>query len=331
MKVLVSAQDPGGANSVVPVAEALARAGDTVTARVEGAARKIFTARGIPLGECDDPAVVLLGTSGGESIEKRVTEEMHGKAPLIAVLDFWSNYWQRFSSSGVKDFAYLPDMVCVIDDIAKEEMIAEGFPPERLVVTGNPHFDHFADGVTREGEDPTRILFVSQPIRADEVLPGFPLPPFDEYTALEALCATLPLGHTLSIRLHPRDVSGKYDGYLSDRISIAQEATLEEALSRSSVIVGMATPVLMQAVAAGKKALSYEPVLHGDDDMVSNRVGVTTLIRSQEELAQALNAYATGNWSYPTRPLREVWPAGATERIVAVVRSLTEGPTATKS
>ena len=322
MRVVVSAQDPGGANSVVPVAEALMRRGEEVVARAEGAARGMFEARHIPSGTESEPSVVLLGTSGGESIEKRVTTEMRGKVPTIAVLDFWSNYWQRFSSPGVKDFAYLPDRVCVMDDVAKEEMIAEGFPPERIAVTGNPHFDHFADGITREHEDPKRILFISQPLRIDGAKPGFTPPALDEYAVLEAIRDALPQNCTLSIRFHPRDIPDKYDSYLNDRISIASEATLEEALSKSGLIIGMATPVLMQAAAAGKKVLCYEPVPNEPDEMVSNRVGVTTRIGSPEELAKALKEYAVGKWPYTNRPMREVWPAGATERVVEEVLAL---------
>ena len=229
MKVLLSAQDPGGANAVIPVAVEMQKRGDAVVAMAEGAARDMCAARGIALSDMSDPDVILFGTSGGESVEKRVLLQMRGKAPTVAVLDFWSNYWQRFSGPGTKDFKYLPDMVCVMDDIARDEMLAEGFPPERIAVTGNPHFDHFADGITRESEDQKRVLFISQPIRADTKIPGLARPPSDEYDALDALCAALPAGHMLSIRLHPRDTRNKYDRYLNSRITIAAERRWQES------------------------------------------------------------------------------------------------------
>lgn len=322
MNVLVSAQDPGGANSVIPVAIELMNRGHEVVARVEGPARDMFATRGIPRGICSNPTIVLLGTSGGESIEKRVTVEMRGKAPTLAVLDFWSNYWQRFSSLGIKDFAYLPDLVCVMDDIAKEEMVADGFPLERLLVTGNPHFDHFADNITTEREDRKRILFISQPIRVDGALPGFTPPTFDEYTVLEVARAALPDNHTLSIRLHPRDSADKYNDYLDNRVSIAPEATLEEAVSRSGLIIGVSSLVLMQAAAAGKKVLSYEPVLNGPDEMVSNRIGVTVCIKSSHELTRAFKGYAEEKWLYRTRPFHKVWPMDATKRVVEAIIAL---------
>ncbi|HCR52258.1 TPA: hypothetical protein DIV48_01250 [Candidatus Kaiserbacteria bacterium] len=323
MKALFAAQDPGGANAILPVAAALMAHGDTVVARVEGAAQHMFAARGFPLGAIK-PDVVVLGTSGGESVEKRVTDEFRHAVPIVAVLDFWSNYWQRFSTLGAKDFAYLPDRICVMDEVARDEMLAEGFPPERIAVTGNPHFDHFADGITRDREDPKRVLFVSQPIRADARLPGFAPAAADEFSLLADVTAALPPGHTLSVRLHPRDERSKYDAYLDGRVTLAPEKTLEEALSASGLIIGPATPVLMQAAAAGKKALCYEPGLSAPDTLVSNRVGVTTRVSLPEELRSALAAYVRRDWPYATRPLRDVWPLGATERVVAVVRSLAE-------
>lgn len=304
MNILTACQDPGGCNSIAPVAAALAARGERVG------------------GTIADPDIVLLGTSGGPSIEKEATLRWRGVVPTVAVLDFWSNYWQRFSGPDGKDFRYLPDRVCVMDDIARDEMLAEGFPPECLVVTGNPHFDHFADGVTREGEDPRRILFISQPMRADMQIPGLARAQSDEYTILDSLLAALPPEHSLSIRLHPRDVRDKYDRYLDNRVSVAQEATLEEALSHSGLVIGPATPVLMQAAAAGKKALCYEPVLTGPDTLVSNRAGVTVRIDSPQALQSALAAYAAGEWPFKTRPMREVWPSGATGRVVDVVQSL---------
>ena len=46
-------------------------------------------------------------------------------------------------------------------------MIAEGFPDDRLRITGNPHFEHFTEHITREAEERSRVVFVSQPIRQD--------------------------------------------------------------------------------------------------------------------------------------------------------------------
>ena len=102
----------------------------------------------------------------------------------------------------------------------------------------------------------------------------------------------------------------------------APEPTLEEALSHSGLIIGISSPVLLQAVAAGKKVLSYEPNLVGKDPLVSNRVGVTTLIKDKEALTDAFSAYARGEWPFTARPMREIWPSGATGRVMKEVHAL---------
>lgn len=303
MKVLVAAQDPGGRNAIAPVIEALRARGEEVSEDIQR------------------PDMILAGTSAGDSPDKRAIASLPS-VPSIAVLDFWSNYWQRFSSLGEKDFAYLPTRVCVMDMIAQEEMLAEGFPADRIVVTGNPHFDRFADAITSDHEDRCRILFVSQPVREAANLPGFTKIGSDEYDALRdvAMCLkALPEEYYLSLRLHPKEPADKYASMLDSRIRRANEETLEDAISVSGLVVGLFSPVLMQAAAAGKKVLSYEPVLFGLDMLVSNRVGVTTRIESPSALQDACIAYASGEWPFHTKPLRSVWPMGATERVVQEV------------
>jgi hypothetical protein len=306
MRVLFAAKDPGGRNAIAPV-----------IARLQ--------ADGAEVGEdIVSPDIFIAGSSAGDSPDKRILRDI-GATPSLYVLDFWLNYWQRFSTIGKKDFAYLPTRICVIDDIAREEMIAEGFPPERLAVTGNPHFDHFADAVTREEEEATRILFVSQPIRDTAAVSGFAQTGLDEYAALEDLLQALqalPEGYHVSLRLHPKEPASKYSEYLGPRVRRALEQTVEEAVSRSGLVVGIWSPVLMQAAAADKKVLSYEPNLVGNDPLVSNRVGVTIRLADRGALVAALAAYGKAEWPFRAKPLREVWPADATGRVVREVHKL---------
>src|SRR5262249_51608640 len=114
----------------------------------------------------------------------------------------------------------------------------------------------------------------------------------------------------------------KFSEYLGSKVVRATEQTLEEAISKSGLVIGINSPVLLQAAAAGKKVLSYEPELTGDDPLVSNRVSVTTRIDSKEQLAKSLEAYVRGQWSFETRSMRDIWPMGATERVVQVIHDL---------
>jgi hypothetical protein len=335
MKVLFSAHDAGGANAILPVVLRLLERGEDVRGVLAGPAERIFSSNHVPFVgasgrggqaatsglDLTPPDLFLAGTSMGDTVDKKILAALGGRTPSLYVLDFWLNYWQRFSTVGKKDFAFLPTKVCVMDDTSRTEMIAEGFSSAHVIVTGNPHFDHFSAAVTRTAEEKGRVLFVSQPLRAG-ALPGFVAPADDEYEALETLIGTLPDSCSLSIRPHPKEAPDKYARYLGGRVRLAPVPTLEEALSASGLVVGVCSPVLIQAAAAGKKVLSYEPHLAGPDPLVSNRVGVTTRIGSREELRDALAAYARGEWPFVTRSVREVWPLGATGRVLAVADEL---------
>src|SRR3989338_10870616 len=314
MKVLFSAHDAGGANAVLPVLAALGDMGAELHGVLSGPAQDIFTASRIPFpaGPSAAADIFIAGTRGGDTPDKRIMRELGG-TPSLYVLDFWLNYWQRFSTTGEKDAALLPTRICVMDDIAKEEMLAAGFPAGRLVVTGNPHFDHFADGIARNAEEKGRILFISQPLRSSAALP------FDEFSVLSDLRSaleTLPEEYYISIRLHPKEERGKFDAHLSPRVRLAGEATLEDAMSASRLIVGMVSPTLIQAAATGKRVVSYEPGLVGTDSLVSNRCGVTRRLLTAAGLAAELGDYAAGHPAPATEDFRKFWPSGATERVV---------------
>jgi hypothetical protein len=339
IQVLFSANDPGGANAIAPVVGELKKQGAPFLGILSGPAREIFSKRNTSFidgsslteetlhKEIDSfkPNLFLFGTSAGGTLEKDILLYVHDHAPSVAVLDFWGNYWQRFSSPGVKDFRYLPAMICIMDTVARDEMIAEGFNPDTLVVTGNPHFDHFADLITRDLESEKDVLFISQPLSSISSLQGFTKHPFDEFSVLEDIISAfsfLPQEYHLNIRLHPKEDAHKFDKYISSRVFVMRESTLEEELSRAGLVIGMSSPVLLQASAAGKRVLSYEPGLSGNDMLVSNRVGVTRRISSKEELKEMLIAYSEGKIPLPSSDMREFWPSGATSRVVEVIKNL---------
>ena len=311
-RIIWSANDPGGANAVVPVVEALLSRGDEVVGVVTGPALTVAQQKNLPHAPEPPwrPDVFLSGTSAAlDSVDKKLLGALQG-VPSVYVMDFWNNYRARFAE-------VLPTKLCVIDEESKRDAIADGIPPQSIKVTGNPHFDHFADRITRTREDLALVLFISQPIRADD---GGKYG-FDEFRALEDVIASLPAGYRLGLRLHPRDERRKFDAYLNERVFLT-EGELEETLSRAGLVIGMFSPVLIQAAVAGKAVLSYEPGLVGEDPLPTNRLRLTRCAHSAEELRVALELYSFGTWSASRVDIRSLWPSGATERVVQVVDSL---------
>jgi hypothetical protein len=193
--MIVIAGDPGGARALVPVIEILNRdnrLGVMVLAYNE--AMRIFTGAGfnpvqVPVSITGETAgemlavqsadLLLTATSNNTAcLEKKFIAAANVQnIPVISVVDFWSNYIQRFCDSR-RELTVLPDRIAVMDDHAKDSMIACGFPPECLVVTGQPAFDTLASyqkTIPREEAAAVRsrmevppgslfVLFVSQPL-----------------------------------------------------------------------------------------------------------------------------------------------------------------------
>jgi len=315
MRIIASANNPGGANAILPLVKKFIAARHEVLCILEDKAREIFQSAGLAFVDANlvDFAEInklvsaqkfdlfLAGTSLGLTIDKKILAICQANKTLsIYVLDFWSNYWQRFSRQQ-KDFAYLPDYILIMDDLAQKEMLAEGFPPTKLRLTGNPFFDDFASGIDLTQTKKNLILFVSQPMKDQNAVIG-PQIPFDEFQALGDLIELMgsPKLQThnleLEIRLHPRDEKHKFDG-LMENLKFAcgydQLPDVKLSLARAGIIVGISSVVLLQAALAGKYVISYQGKNSDPDPLISNRLGISRLAKTKAELevllAEALN------------------------------------------
>jgi len=160
-RLLIAAHDPGGATALLPVIRTLATQG-LVSLRVigDGPAASLFARAGIEFehirggdgaGELlvvarqlldrERPDLVLVGSSETYTIERALTEAAaRAGVPSAGLLDYWSQYVERFSGEGPGErWRYLPDLVLVMDETARDEMVALGVSPGRVAVVGHPH------------------------------------------------------------------------------------------------------------------------------------------------------------------------------------------------
>jgi len=165
-KVLVAVQDPGAANVVAPLVARLLSDGKTVLSVIcLRFARDVFHRSCLPAKGLSDyglrkvsayaaerilamesPDMVLVGTSEDlQSLDRLLTVKAEALGiPVVSVLDYWCNYSQRFSGVSPEErFLYLPDIIFLMDEQAREDMLAERFPAERLFVTGHPYLEGF--------------------------------------------------------------------------------------------------------------------------------------------------------------------------------------------
>jgi len=95
-----------------------------------------------------DLVIAAVGGQGGEA------NDVMGQTSVLAarnfgitsmsVLDIPAGYSSRWSDERTGNHLdCLPDVVATLDERAKQEMVAEGFPANQLEITGNPYFDDF--------------------------------------------------------------------------------------------------------------------------------------------------------------------------------------------
>ncbi|MGE0552368.1 MAG: hypothetical protein AB7R55_02950 [Gemmatimonadales bacterium] len=354
LSVLSLLGDWGGAEAVLPVLARLRSRGDRVAVLTSPTTRVLVQASGFealpPVAPITDdwadrllrevdPSVILMGTSwGGAAGEATITRLARREGVgSIAVLDFWSNYRERFSRGGA---VVAPDAIAVMDERARAGAIAAGLPADAIRVTGNPHYERLLehyDGLERDARLSFRervgvsrletvVLFVSQPISA---LYGTALG-YGEADTLALLMVALRrtaewLGHpiTLAVRSHPRDLIDELPPPVRG-VTVRPahvESAVEWALA-ADLVVGMTSAVLVQAAMLGARVLCLEPGAERPtipdwpmpEPPVMAPAGIANAV--YERLAGPANR-AGAHWTEVRRGIR-----GATNRVVAEVERL---------
>ena len=309
--------DPGGAAAVAPVVRML-RERTEVHAFCYRQARDVFERQKLPFLDLIEnyeaisqivkiyaPDFLLLGTSvNGGDWELDALKATAGVSSL-AVLDFWSNYSARFTHrSGRMIF---PDHIAVMDEQARQEMIAEGFPAGRLIVTGQPAFDRLAktqSSFSKSYDKPFpmsemistrqyRVVFISQPI-----IPGCEGRMFSKENVLpELVCALESINRntgndiSLIIRPHPREKDDDFSWVKSRQIALCVERGGDpwEHVAACDLVVGMDSVLLLEACALGCVVASIQLDGGEQDCLPTNRMGLSTRITDRRKLESTIH------------------------------------------
>ena len=290
MKILFAAQDPGGANALVPVIKKIRRKEAIKIFSIKFASA-IFQKETLIHQDCTvmkaaafkkefasfAPDVIMTGTSIGDSVEKRlVLLAKKKRIPTISIIDFWSNYGLRFSDSDKPNgLKYLPDIVCVVDERMKYGCIKEGIPVNRIRITGNPYFAYCAKKNQSSKKEKNQILFISQP----HSVPPYNVFPFDEFQVLRDLLAYSHINkfEKIIIKLHPKEEASKFRNVLFNErnpipIEVKKTTDLYRLIGVSRLIFGMNSTALIEASLAGKSVISYQPGLEKRKDPLPDHV-----------------------------------------------------------
>ncbi|MBN2435953.1 MAG: UDP-N-acetylglucosamine 2-epimerase [Spirochaetes bacterium] len=297
-KILFVSQDQGSGNALYLVIKKLEKE-ENLSIKVFAAkqSKKIFRDHNISFTKIENtdfnrqldfkPDLIMTGAGMRNSIEKEaILYGRNNQIITITLLDFWSHYWERFTIDGKNDVSSLPDYIFVMDNIAKDQMISEGFPKNKLVITGNPYFDTFK--ILHDKNENVRtdsILFISQP----EYQKGC----YQTDTRLfEDLLDTI---HELDekvkiiIRPHPKDIIETYTKYASENIIIDAKTDAKKLIDLNDIIIGKNSTLLFEAVFRGKFVISYQPTIEKPDRLVTNNMGLSYLVRSKSKLAKIID------------------------------------------
>jgi hypothetical protein len=361
------AGDAGGANAVAPVVTALQT---TEGYRVRGLAyrqaRTVWARRGIVFEELSEAtttedaaqllreartALLLTGTSvNGVDLEKRFLAAARLQAvPSLAVLDFWSNYALRFADQD-GSLVLLPDRIAIMDEQAREEMSAEGFPANLLAITGQPAFDGLV--TCRQQATPARraavraalgvapdeqmVLFASQPLAAfygmdtrSSAYPGY-----TERTVLDTLVPALERitrrrGRrvVLVIRPHPREDAADLQRWRGQvlRIVLSEAGDGREVALASDLVTGMSSMLLVEACLMGCIVVSLQPGLRSADPLPTNRQGLSRALYQESEVEPVLEGLLFDQQARADavgRLRSDLFIPDAAERVVRLIGSM---------
>ena len=205
-RILLFSRDPGGANVIIPLVRPLRSRGHVALIFGKDSALARYANAGLKginivdrIGEVSQgsvarlvaeerPDLIATATSADDFSERFFWKSAETLGiPSLAILDQWINYGVRFSKWPLSEIRryllnpshpYLPSKILLMDERARHEAIRDGLDANRLVVTGQPHFQTIlrtSESVTRGeveavrarlGVDPAVCLttFASEPI-----------------------------------------------------------------------------------------------------------------------------------------------------------------------
>jgi UDP-N-acetylglucosamine 2-epimerase len=218
---------------------------------------------------------------------------------------------------------YLPTKICVIDKNAGKMAIEEGLPRDRILITGNPHFEMLLKKYSRIEANPRcaakrrkihshnkfHLVFVSEPFedvygkkRARSILG------YSEFGILTALITAIQkviekseFNVSMFIKTHPRENPDKFDRFIKTFqgrnicLESAREADPVELVYYSDLVCGMQSMLLIEAAIVGKTVYSIQINARNPDQFILHKTGNLRSILTYSELTKRLRCFFSGS------------------------------------
>ena len=363
--ILIFVEDPGAANYVAELPAALGKRGFHARLLADGSAMGYLCQRGIPpetlppsttaeaILASASPRLLIVGTSENPDTLglALVAEARSAGIESVGVVDALQIADYRFRGRTGDALAYVPDWLLLPDRWTREAYVELGYPPERAVVCGHPHFDYvrkIAEGLAREGRSTVRcrllpgvpceqsvIVFVSeistgldpQEFRrsAEYTLEGWGTSDGRTKIVLEEFLDAIRLVKPqpyLVLRLHPKNTLEEFTAYLDKFDLVSEGGSPLELMYVADLVVGMTSVLLMEAVVMGKRTLSIVPRAIERKWLPSTHMGLTSCVNSREELRSAITSILRERSKILPVKANEAFVIGALSRVVEFIERL---------
>ena len=349
-RLLVPLYDPGPTNALSSILSVLAKERniETIVLSESDSSRKILDSKKIPyttlkerykLESLDssyiehlvrhvNPDLILTGAFVQSNLDRYfINAAKQNRKTSIAIFEGYTYSTVRKKDSEVDPkFKFNPNYLLILDEIAKEIMLREGFKPEQLVITGNPAHDElveFKKGFKLEDSFKVRndfnvkpddflISFLSQPLHEDMVAGALEDYGYTQLTVLssleEAISSELKLIRepVLVIRTHPREnlelTKSALKGKLK-RVHFTNSYDTKNLIMASDLVTGMITNALIDAIYLDKDVVSLQPGLYPgkEDRLITNSLGLSVPVYDTKYISTTLKKFIDQDEIFKTR------------------------------
>lgn len=325
--ILIFVEDPGAANYVAQLPAALTERGWHTRLLAVGHAKDYLLQRGVSPEVVQHPAVadqilvsarprlLIVGTSENEdTLGLELVAEAHSAGiESIGVVDGPGNADYRFRGRSDDPLAYAPDWLLVPDEWTKNAYVARGYPAERAVVCGHPHYDFVravGEQLAKEGrrvlrqrmfpealDDRKVVIFVAEVSTglspqqfqrsAEYTLTGWGTSTGRTEIVLEELLDAVELVKPkpyFVLRLHPKNTLDEFRAYLDKLDLVSKGVSPLELVYGADLVVGMTSMLLLEAALLGRSTLSILPRVAETEWLASIRAGLTLVATTRKEV-----------------------------------------------
>jgi len=151
--IFLYADDPGGANFLAPIADALLTRGVSHSFQVASSLAGFMTERGMGCmvrsptitaeNMLDNVRLLMVGTSENIDCFAHSLVDVARTRGIVSlgVVDMAVNADRRFRGRSDNPLRYAPDWLAVTDSSTAIAYISLGYPADRLLICGHPHYD----------------------------------------------------------------------------------------------------------------------------------------------------------------------------------------------